>query len=191
MQASAVDTEHVLLGLFTLDENRIAHLLAAMGANAQTVRAETTNAVANYPQGQKHKEPVLTSLAKRTLELAVDEARRMRHNYIGTGHLLLALLREERGRASQILLAQGVGLEKTRSVLMELAESQQSAKPSQIKEGDEQQLLSLLERRADLLVEILGLDVLALKKARLELSVRLDRYEEAALLRDEIENEHS
>ena len=65
------------------------------------------------------------------------------------------------------------------------------AKSSHHDVGSEQLLLALLERREDLWVEMTGLDVLALKKARLKLLINLDMYEEAAQLRDEIEESQS
>ena len=216
---SLVDTEHLLLGLFIQNEVRIASLLASMGVDASAVRAEAVSAINQSLQKSEEEEPKLTPKAKWVLELAADEARRMRHNYIGTEHLLLGLVRGTSVVAYQILQAQGADLEKARAVVVgikELAGQKASyrvtslsgiefkqeiadvlegarywANLSQGNIGAEELLLSLLERRADLGVEILGLDGLALKKARLQLLVRLDLQEQAATLRDEIESEQS
>ncbi len=194
-QASAVDTEHFLVGLLALNEGQIGPLLERAGGKTFRVQTEAISAVANYPQGPKGAEPTLTSSAKRVLELAADEARRTQDSFIRPEYFLLALLRRPECKASQILVAQGVDITKVRTAVLELAQSQHWASfsqgDSQGNSNDEALLLSLLERRADLLVEILGLDVLALKKARLELLVRLDLYEQAALLRDEIDSEQS
>jgi ATP-dependent Clp protease ATP-binding subunit ClpA len=64
-------------------------------------------------------EPKLTPKAKRVLELAADEARRMRHNYIGTEHLLLAFLREKHGLAAKVLHKLGLNLDEVRKQVME------------------------------------------------------------------------
>lgn len=186
-QSSHVDTEHLLLGLCVLDEQQGIHLLERVGFDAQSVRTDVTNAVAQYPQRQIDEEPKLGQRAKHVLELGAAECRQALQNEVGVEHLLLALIREQEGMASQILRNQGAELEKWRPIIQE----ELSLKVSHSEIRDEELLLSLLERRPDLLVEILGLDVLALKKTRLQLLVRLNMFEQAALLRDEIENEHS
>jgi len=66
----------------------------------------------------KAEEPKLTTKAKRVLEFAAGEARRMHHNYIGTEHLLLALLREQDGQAAKVLQALGLSLETLRQEVM-------------------------------------------------------------------------
>ena len=96
MSSGHVGTEHLLLGLVRENEGVAAQVLQKMGVSLPKVRQEIEAEV--QPGGDSGStEPKLTPKAKRVLELAADEARRMRHNYIGTEHLLLALLREKDG----------------------------------------------------------------------------------------------
>ena len=118
MNSGHVGTEHLLLGLVRENEGVAAQVLQKLGVNLTVVRKEIEAEVqpGADPAGG---EPKLTPKAKRVLELAADEARRMRHNYIGTEHLLLALLREKDGLAATVLRRLGLNLEKARSQVME------------------------------------------------------------------------
>ncbi|HEY0075252.1 MAG TPA: Clp protease N-terminal domain-containing protein, partial [Abditibacteriaceae bacterium] len=118
MNSSHVGTEHLLLGLVRENEGVAAQVLTKMGVSLQRVRQEIEEEIdhTDEPAGS---EPKLTPRAKRVLELAADEARRMRHNYIGTEHLLLALLREKDGVAANVLRKLGLNLEKARNQVME------------------------------------------------------------------------
>ncbi len=118
MNSGHVGTEHLLLGLARENEGIAAQVLVKMGVSLAKVRAEIEGEVqsAHDPTAG---EPKLTPKAKRVLELAADEARRMKHNYIGTEHLLLALLREKDGLAATVLRRLGLNLEKARAQVME------------------------------------------------------------------------
>ena len=118
MNSGHVGTEHLLLGLVRENEGVAAQVLTKMGVSLGKVRTEIEAEVqpGSDPGGT---EPKLTPKAKRVLELAADEARRMRHNYIGTEHLLLALLREKDGLAATVLRRLGLNLEKARGQVME------------------------------------------------------------------------
>jgi len=118
MSSGHVGTEHLLLGLVRENEGVAAQVLQKMGVSLPKVRQEIEAEV--QPGGDPGTtEPKLTPKAKRVLELAADEARRMRHNYIGTEHLLLALLREKDGLAATVLRKLGLNLEKARAQVME------------------------------------------------------------------------
>jgi ATP-dependent Clp protease ATP-binding subunit ClpC len=119
MQSGHVGTEHLLLGLVRENEGVAAQVLQKMGIALDKVRGEVESQA--HPEGGPPTggEPKLTPKAKRVLELAADEARRMRHNYIGTEHLLLALLREKEGLAAIVLRKLGLNLEKARQQVME------------------------------------------------------------------------
>jgi ATP-dependent Clp protease ATP-binding subunit ClpC len=121
MQTGHVGTEHLLLGLVRENEGVAAQVLQKMGIALEKVRHEVeAQAVPDgSPPPGPSAEPKLTPKAKRVLELAADEARRMRHNYIGTEHLLLALLREKEGLAAIVLRKMGLNLDKARSQVME------------------------------------------------------------------------
>ncbi|MBW3638111.1 MAG: ATP-dependent Clp protease ATP-binding subunit, partial [Armatimonadetes bacterium] len=118
MNSGHVGTEHLLLGLVRENEGVAAQVLQKMGVSLGKVRIEI-EAEVQPGSDAGGTEPKLTPKAKRVLELAADEARRMRHNYIGTEHLLLALLREKDGLAATVLRRLGLNLEKARSQVME------------------------------------------------------------------------
>ncbi len=119
MNSGHVGTEHLLLGLVRENEGVAAQVLQKMGVSLPKVRTEIEQEVQPGGGDPAGGEPKLTPKAKRVLELAADEARRMRHNYIGTEHLLLALLREKDGLAATVLRRLGLNLEKARSQVME------------------------------------------------------------------------
>jgi ATP-dependent Clp protease ATP-binding subunit ClpC len=109
-----IDTEHVLLGLIAEDEGVASRVLANLGVAPNKIRAAVEFVVG---RGERSSigEVGLTPRAKRVIELAVDEARRLNHTYIGTEHLLLGLLREREGAAVGVLESFGVSLEKAQA----------------------------------------------------------------------------
>jgi ATP-dependent Clp protease ATP-binding subunit ClpC len=108
-----IGTEHLLLGLVREGEGVAAKVLGNLGVDVAKVR----NAV-EFIIGRGDRGPVgeigLTPRARRVIELATDEARRLGHRYIGTEHLLLGLVREGEGIAAGVLQSLGVNLEKVR-----------------------------------------------------------------------------
>lgn len=96
MGSGHVGTEHLLLGLVSESKGVASQILQKMGVSLSKVR-EQINGEAAAETNFRGDSPKLTLKAKRVLEYAADEARRMHHNYIGTEHLLLALLREKDG----------------------------------------------------------------------------------------------
>jgi len=111
---SYIDTEHILLGLAREEEGVAAKVLSNLGVGLSKVRAAVGFVIG---RGEKPSsgETGLTPRAKRVIELAIDEARHLGHNYIGTEHLLLGLLREGEGVAADILDSLGVTLERVRA----------------------------------------------------------------------------
>ncbi len=111
---SHIDTEHILLGLVREEEGVAAKVLASLGAGLTKVRSAVEFIIrsADKPSGG---EIGLTPRAKRVIELAIDEARHFGHNYIGTEHLLLGLLREEGGVAFTVLDSLGISLDRVRA----------------------------------------------------------------------------
>jgi len=109
-----IGTEHILLGLVRETEGVVARVLINLGIDLNKVRAAVEFIIG---RGEKpvQGEIGLTPRAKKVIELAVDEARRMNHSYIGTEHLLVGLLREGEGVASGVLESLGVTLEKVRA----------------------------------------------------------------------------
>lgn len=113
-----VGTEHLLLGLIREGEGIASRVLADLNINAEGVRSAIEQII-EPGQAPGQIEVTLTPRAKRVLELAIDEARRLGHNYVGTEHLLLGLIREGEGVAAQILTGSGADLNKVRSLIVQ------------------------------------------------------------------------
>jgi ATP-dependent Clp protease ATP-binding subunit ClpC len=111
---SYIGTEHILLGLVREEEGVAARVLINLGIGLSKVRSAVEFIIG---RGEKPgtAETGLTPRAKKVIELAIDEARQMGHNYIGTEHLLLGLLREGEGVASSVLDSFGITLERARA----------------------------------------------------------------------------
>lgn len=109
-----IGTEHILLGLVRENEGVAVKVLSNLGADPDKVRG-AVEFIIGRGERTVSGEIGLTPRAKRVIELAVDEARRLNHNYIGTEHLLLGLLREAEGAASSVLESLGVNLDKARA----------------------------------------------------------------------------
>ncbi|MGO0121766.1 ATP-dependent Clp protease ATP-binding subunit [Desulfothermobacter acidiphilus] len=114
-----VGTEHILLGLLREGEGVAAKVLQNLGVSAEAVREKVEQIVERGEEPVLH-EVTLTPRAKRVLELAVDEARQLGHNYVGTEHLLLGLIREGEGVAAQVLTMFGADLDKVRAQVLEM-----------------------------------------------------------------------
>src|SRR5450432_824060 len=97
-----IGTEHILLGIISEGESLAAKVLETLGVNLAKVRAEVEAIVGRGGQTVQQ-EMVFTPRAKRVIELAFEEARQLNHNYIGTEHLLLGLIREGEGVAARVL----------------------------------------------------------------------------------------
>src|SRR5438046_2576226 len=95
---SAVGTEHILLGIIREGEGVASKVLESLNISPDRVRAEIETAIGRGERAP-YEEVAFTPRAKKVLELALDEARRLGHNYIGTEHLLLGLIREGEGTA--------------------------------------------------------------------------------------------
>ena len=109
-----IGTEHILLGLVRETEGVAARVLSSLSVDLSKVRSAVEFIIG---RGEKpaQGEIGLTPRAKKVVELAVDEARRMNHTYIGTEHLLIGLLREGEGVAAGVLESLGVTLDKVRA----------------------------------------------------------------------------
>jgi len=115
-----IGTEHILLGLVREGEGVAAAVLEKMGVSLENIRLEIEKLVQPGPTTQIIGDIPFTPRAKKALELAAEEARALGHNYIGTEHLLLGLIREGEGIASQVLLNLGMDLNTVRNEVMEL-----------------------------------------------------------------------
>jgi len=115
-----VGTEHILLGALRGD-NIAVHVIESLGVDPDTL-ADTVDRVVKRGASGPPTGPDLpyTSRAKKVLELAMTEALDLNHSYVGNEHLLLGLLREERGIAAQILVDAGITIDAARERVLQL-----------------------------------------------------------------------
>ena len=109
-----IGTEHLLLGLVHEGEGVAAKVLSNLGVELAKVRS-AVELIIGRGDHEVAGEICLTPRVKKVLELAVDEARRLGHDFIGTEHLLLGLIREGEGVAARVLESLGANLEKVRT----------------------------------------------------------------------------
>jgi ATP-dependent Clp protease ATP-binding subunit ClpC len=114
-----IGTEHILLGLVREDEGIAARALGAMSISLQSVRREVEDIIGQGQAVPRGHIP-FTPRAKKVLELSLREALQLGHNYIGTEHILLGLVREGEGVAAQVLEKLGADLERVRQTVVQL-----------------------------------------------------------------------
>ncbi len=150
IQHNYIGTEHLLLGLLHEEQSVAVTVLENLGAESSKVRSAVELAI-----GRGYRSTLgqigLTPRAKKVIELAVDEARRLNHHYIGTEHILLGLVREGEGIAGGALASLGVTLERARAETVRILkqagqpieESQEEAAPAATDNPPEQVLLQI------------------------------------------------
>ena len=115
-----IGTEHILLGLIREGEGVAAAVLQKLGLSPEKIRLEVEKLVQSGPSTMVSGDIPFTPKAKKVIELAMEEARSLGHNYIGTEHLLLGLIREGEGVASQVLMNLGLDLNRVRNEVITL-----------------------------------------------------------------------
>ncbi len=138
---SFIGTEHILLGLIHEGEGLAAKALESLGISLEAVREkveETIGPAGSAPTGS----PPFTPRAKKVLELSLREALQLGHNYIGTEHMLLGLVREGEGVAAQVLQSLGADLPRVRQQVIQLLSGYQG------REGQGQQSSSSSSEQA-------------------------------------------
>ncbi len=126
---SFIGTEHILLGLIHEGEGLAAKALESLGISLEAVREkveETIGPAGSAPTGS----PPFTPRAKKVLELSLREALQLGHNYIGTEHMLLGLVREGEGVAAQVLQSLGADLPRVRQQVIQLLSGYQGRDPA-------------------------------------------------------------
>ncbi|HKZ40924.1 MAG TPA: Clp protease N-terminal domain-containing protein [Candidatus Hodarchaeales archaeon] len=129
-----IGVEHILLGLIREEEGLGARTLVEFGISLDETREQVRNIIgegAEYVTGQIP----FTPRAKKVLEMALREALSIGHNYIGTEHILLGLLREDEGVAAIILREKGLGLETGRQKILEYLTGRHSDPDDQIRKA--------------------------------------------------------
>jgi ATP-dependent Clp protease ATP-binding subunit ClpC len=115
-----VGTEHVLLGLVKEGSGVAANVLRNLDVDLRKIRTEVEKIVQAGPDMVTMGKLPQTPRAKKVIEYAIEEARNLNHNYVGTEHLLLGLLREQEGVAAQVLMNLGLKLEEVREEVLNL-----------------------------------------------------------------------
>jgi hypothetical protein len=114
-----IGTEHILLGLIHEGEGVAARALTALGISLEAVRSEVVEIVGHGDEAPTGHIP-FTPRAKKVLELSLREALALSHNYIGTEHILLGLIREGEGVAAQVLIELGGSLDRVRQQVIQI-----------------------------------------------------------------------
>ncbi|WP_459555736.1 ATP-dependent Clp protease ATP-binding subunit [Lacunimicrobium album] len=115
-----IGTEHILLGLVKEGSGVAANVLKNLDVDLRKIRIEVENIVQPGPELVTMGKLPQTPRAKKVIEYAMEEARNLNHNYVGTEHLLLGLLREQEGVAAQVLMNLGLKLEDVREEVLNL-----------------------------------------------------------------------
>jgi ATP-dependent Clp protease ATP-binding subunit ClpC len=125
-----IGTEHVLLGLIHEGEGMAAQALEQVGVSLPAVRAEVKAMIGGAASAPSGHIP-FTPRAKKVLELSLREALQLGHDYIGTEHLLLGLIREGEGVAAQVLVKLGADLSRVRSQVVQMLGGPPGERPSE------------------------------------------------------------
>ena len=123
-----IGTEHILLGLIHEGEGVAAKALESLGISLEAVRAQVQEIIGEGQQAPSGHIP-FTPRAKKVLELSLREALQLGHNYIGTEHILLGLIREGEGVAAQVLNKLGADLNRVRQQVIQLVSGYQGKEP--------------------------------------------------------------
>src|SRR3990167_1703471 len=115
-----VGTEHVLLGLVKEGSGVAANVLKNLDVDLRKIRLEVEKLVQSGPEMVTMGKLPQTPRAKKVIEYSMEEARNLNHNYVGTEHILLGLLREQEGVAAQVLMNLGLKLEEVREEVLNL-----------------------------------------------------------------------
>ena len=134
LRHNVIGTEHLLLGLVKEGDSIAAKALESLGVSLEKVQNEVEKII-GVGEEVIFGEVPFTPRAKRVLELAWDESRQLGHNYVGTEHILLGLIREGEGVAAQVLKNLGVDLETTRKQVFNLLGGKGGPSSSGVKGG--------------------------------------------------------
>jgi hypothetical protein len=126
-----IGTEHILLGLIHEGEGVAAEALTGLGISLEAVRVEVVEIVGQGETGPTGHIP-FTPRAKKVLELSLREALALGHNYIGTEHILLGLIREGEGVAAQVLVKLGASFDRVRQQVVQLLAGHAGAQAEQV-----------------------------------------------------------
>jgi ATP-dependent Clp protease ATP-binding subunit ClpC len=124
-----IGTEHILLGLLRESDGVAARALVSMGISLDVVRGQVKEIIGQGDPSELSGHIPFTPRAKKVLELSLREALQLGHNYIGTEHILLGLIREGEGVAAQVLVTLGADLNRVRQQVIHLLHGYQGGEP--------------------------------------------------------------
>ena len=131
-----VGTEHILLGLVREGEGVANAVLANLAADQERIIRRIDETVKPGPEDRKTGPDLpYTSRAKKVLELAMGEARMLHHGYVGTEHILLGILAEQKGSGAQVVIEAGVTLDEARAETLRLLGSERLPPPDSVTAG--------------------------------------------------------
>jgi ATP-dependent Clp protease ATP-binding subunit ClpA len=181
-----IGTEHLLLGLAHEGQGVAAKALESLGIRLEALRSQVEEIIGRGQYGPSGHIP-FTPRAKKVLELSLRESKQLGHNYIGTEHILLGLIREGEGVAAQVLVKLGAGLSRTRAQVIQLLSDSASGPeaaagtrpmhmPDDLREAEEQ--LAEVRRQKEAAIEAQDFDrAAALRDQELQLLERLAERE--------------
>jgi len=194
-----IGTEHILLGLLHEGEGVVAKALESLGISLDAVRQQVEEIIGEGQQAQSGHIP-FTPRAKKVLELSRHEMSQLGHNYIGTEHILLGLIREGDGVAAQVLVTRGADLNRVRQQVIQLLHGHQPKEPVPARSAAREntplsavqarleaveQRLAAIEQRLGIGPDTSDLDEQIAQVCReKESAINAQDYEQAAALRD-------
>ncbi|HXG09182.1 MAG TPA: Clp protease N-terminal domain-containing protein [Gemmataceae bacterium] len=176
-----IGTEHILLGLIKEGSGVAANVLKNLDIDLRKIRLEVEKIIQSGPDTVTMGKLPQTPRAKKVIEYAIEEARNLNHNYVGTEHLLLGLLREQEGVAAQVLMDLGLVLKDVREEVLNLLGH---PSPPQVKDS-RAELRDLPPETLKAVAE-LDAEIERLNRKK-EAAVAEMNFEEAAHLRDQID----
>jgi len=157
-----IGTEHILLGLVKEGSGVAANVLRNLDVDLRKVRQEVERLVQSGTEMVTMGKLPYTPRAKKVIEYAVEEARNLNHNYVGTEHLLLGLLREEEGVAAQVLRNLGLRLEEVREEVLNLLGHDMPTEP--VESGGERSTAARASRSKTPALDSFGRDLTELAR---------------------------
>jgi ATP-dependent Clp protease ATP-binding subunit ClpA len=175
-----IGTEHILLGLISEGEGVAARALNSIGISLDAVRQQVEEIIGRGQQEPPGHIP-FTPRAKKVLELSLRESKQLGHNYIGTEHILLGLIREGNGVAAQVLVKLGADLKRVRQQVIQLLHGHAAEEPGPVVE----QRLTAIEQRVGIGPDTSDLDEqIEVVRTEKEAAVDAQDFEQAVSLRD-------
>jgi predicted ArsR family transcriptional regulator len=182
-----IGTEHILLGLISEGEGVAARALKSLGISLDAVRQQVEEIIGRGQQEPPGHIP-FTPRAKKVLELSLRESKQLGHNYIGTEHILLGLIREGSGVAAQVLVKLGADLKRVRQQVIQLLHGHTAEEPGPVVEirlEMVEQRLTAIEQRVGIGPDTSDLDEqIEVVRTEKEAAVDAQDFEQAVSLRD-------